>query len=296
MADISSNLPVRAAVGDVVVNVLGGSTGGVIINPASEGTLGNVLAGVTGIAASDVAILAGVTALGASSTAILAGVTGIAAQNVNILAGITNIAASNISILAGVTGIAATDIAILAGVTAIKALDTSILAGVTAGNATAVSILAGVTGISAKLPAVLGNTGAAQSLSVTIASDQSSIPVYITAGANSTPVVQFDTAASVAFSAGLTGTYEPANAFVLNNVHASGSGRIKVEVYVGLIAGWDATRRKWVAFNSTANPNVDINCSDYKLAATVSRVQVVVTNIESGKAQDLYSTIVGDLS
>jgi len=299
MADINSSLPVRTiAAGDVQVNILGGSTGGVIINPASEGTLDSVLAGITGIAVTDTAILAGVTGLQDTAVSTLAGVTGIQASNIQILSGVTEGNATAASTLAGVTGIQAYQAPILAGITGIQATDVQILEGVTAGNATAVSTLAGVTGISAKLPAALGATGMAQSLSVTVATNQSSIPVYITAGSSSTPVVQFDTAAAVAYASGLTGTYEPANAFVLNNVHAAGSGRIKVEVYAGLIAGWanDATRLKWVAFNSTATPNVDIDCSDYKLAGTTTRVQVIVTNIESGKAQDLYSTIVGDVA
>jgi hypothetical protein len=109
-------------------------------------------------------------------------------------------------------------------------------------------------------------------------------------------VVQFDTRTEVATNAGLTGSYAPASDFNLNNIHAAGSGRIKVEVYAGAVSGWayDNTRRKWVSFNSTSAPNVDVDCSDFRLTSA-DKVEVVVTNIEAGKAQDLYSTIVGDL-
>lgn len=323
MADISSNLPVRGATGDLLVSIF--DYAGATFNPATKelqasilagitaqqpdisgilaGVTGieaintNILAGVTSLEASNSAILDGVTGLEATSANILAGVTGIEAINTNILAGVTSLEASNAAILAGVTGLDATAVQILNGVTGLEATSVDILAGITAINGTQAAILAGVTGIQAQLPAVIGVTLAAASLSVAIASDQEPVPVYITSGAASAPVVQFNNGSGVAYLSGITGVYAPADPFVLNQVYASGSGRIKVEVYAGLIADWDydVTRLKWVAFNSTSNPNVYIDCSDFKLTASTEKVEVVVTNYENGRAQDLYCTIVGDL-
>ena len=313
MADIDSNLPIRTlndgagATADVTVGLLNvanyridpldmaGFTA--VMDPMLAGVTGiealatSILAGVTGIESSQANILAGITGLEASSTAILAGVTGLEASSISILAGVTGIESSQAGILAGITGLEASATAILAGVTGLEATSTAILAGVTGLEATSVSILAGVTGVEARLPAVLGATAMAASLSVAMATDQNAIPVYITSGASSTAVVGF-TFGEAAYLGTVVNDYTPATAFVLNQVHASGSGRIKLEVFVGATA---SPALKWVGFNSTANPNVDIDCSEYKVTATTQKVQAVVTNYENGKAQDLYCTIVGDL-
>lgn len=158
---------------------------------------------------------------------------------------------------------------------------------------------AGITGaladISAQLPAELGATAASGSLSVTIATDQTAIPVYQAPSAL-TPIVEFTREEAVAYAAGVTGSYSPANDFYLNRVQASASGRMKVEVFAGAIAGWayDDTRRKWVNFNSTSNPNIDINCKNLKLTGGSDKVEVLAWNYEKNTAQDLYFTIVGD--
>ena len=276
MADIDSNLPVRAAAGDVVVNVL--TLAGATLDPASEGTSQLILAGITALeassatAANQLTILAGITALDA-------GATGNAQES------------TSLAILAGVTGIEAivatenTQKNVLAGVTALEALETSILAGVTGIKAD----------LAVQLPAALGPTGSAASLSVVLAKDQAPIGVFITTEQSGTNVTQFKTDPTVATNNTSVNTYAPVSTFTLDRVHASGSGRIKVEVRKALVTGiTGADALKWVAFNSTSEPNVDIDCSSYKVPAG-EEVQVVVTNLEAGKAQDLYSTIVGDL-
>ena len=308
MSDIESNLPVRAAAGDVVVNVL--TLAGATLDPASEGTSVAILAGLTGLAATAAtettlgSVLAGITGLEDSSAAILAGVTGIedkvATETtlVAVLAGIT-------AMSEGQTGLAeqTTLLDVLAGVTGIEAIvategtQLSVLAGVTALEVQGADILAGVTGIEAavgNIP-VKGQTGMAASMPVVIGTDQTPVPVYITSGAAGTNITQFKTDATVATNGTSVNTYAPASTFMLDRVHAAGSGRIKVEVREALVAGITGPNAlKWVAFNSTSEPNVDIDCSQYKVVAG-DEVQVIVINLESGKAQDLYSTIVGDL-
>jgi hypothetical protein len=149
--------------------------------------------------------------------------------------------------------------------------------------------------INTKLPASLGAKNSSGSLSVTVATDQTPMPVYVTTSVPSAPVVDFKTDAGVVTNNASTHTYSPATKFVLNNVQASGSGRIKVEVKVGP-TGSETTR--WVGFNSASEPNVYFDASDYSIPGadtTGWSVVVIVTNLEVSKPQDLYSTIVGNL-
>lgn len=289
MADIDSNLPIRTlndgagGAADVTVGLLNSSD--YRIDPLD---IAGYTAGVAGITGAIVTQTAGLTAAIESQTA------GLTAQMESDLAGITGaletqtagLTAQMVTDTAGITGAIETSTAGITG-----ALETQ-TAGLTAQM---VSDTAGITGaiqdVSDQLPAALGQTAVAGSLSVTIASGQPSIPVYIAAGSSTTNFIGFTTGVDVASLAGITGTYSPTYDFVLNNVHAAGSGRIKVEVYVGPVA---APLLKWVAFNSTANPNVFIDCSETKLAGGTDKVQVVVYNYEPGKTQDLYATIVGD--
>lgn len=304
--DIDSSLPVRGSTGDLIVNIV--DYAGATFNPATkelqtsilagvtglEASATSILAGVTGLEASNIAILAGVTGLEATSVSILAGVTGLEATSTSILAGVTAIEASSVSILAGVTGLEATATSILAGVTGLEATSTSILAGVTGLEASAVSILAGVTGLQAQLPAELGATASTGSLSVTLATDQGAMPVYVTSAVAATPLVQFATA-DVASGATMDNQYIPGATMIFDRVQASATGRIKVEVFVGATGDiGDPTTLRWVAFNSTANPNVNIDCSEYRVLPG-EEILVVTHNFEAGKTVALYSTIVGNL-
>ena len=305
--DINSSLPVRGATGDLLVSLF--DYAGATFNPATKELQESILAGVTGLEASNISILAGVTGLEASSISILAGVTGLEASaglilagvtgleasSVSILAGVTAIEANSVSILAGVTGLEETATSILVGVTGLEASAVSILAGVTGLEATAVSILTGVTGLQAQLPAELGATDSDGSLSVTLATDQSPMPVYITTAVVGAPLVQFATDNDVAAGDVLENEYVPGATMTLDRVQASATGRVKVEVFVGATGDiGDPDTLRWVGFNSTANPNVNIDCSEYRILPT-EEVKVVVTNYESATAQALYSTIVGNL-
>lgn len=277
MADLmDAALPVKGfTAADLPVSIH--NYDGATFNPATQELQENILEGITGSQETLASILDGVTAL--------------EDINGNILAGVTALEESNLAILDGVTGLQEINGDILNGVTTLQETSLLILGGVTALEESNLAILDGVTGISAQLPSSLGATTSAQSLSVAMATDQPSIPVYITAGAANTPVVDYTTGVGVAYLAGITGSYSPTNDMVLDRVWASATARLKVEVYVGPTA---APVLKWVGFNSTANPNVSIDCSGYKLSGSTDKVQVVVTNYEKNVAQDLYCTIMGD--
>jgi uncharacterized membrane protein YeaQ/YmgE (transglycosylase-associated protein family) len=205
--------------------------------------------------------LAGVTGAIENQTA------GLTAQMVSDVAGLT---AQMIVDTAGVTGALATQTTGLTGAMATQ----------TAG------ITGSIAAMSAKLPAVLGATGSAASLSVVMATNQIPMPVYITDKQSATQVNKY-LGEDKAYLAISTNSYSPASAFVLDRVWASGSGRIKLEVVVAGATGW-------VGFNSTSNPNVEVNCSDTPVTSAQT-IQAVVTNIETGKTQTVYSTIVGNL-
>lgn len=78
----------------------------------------------------------------------------------------------------------------------------------------------------------------------------------------------------------------------LSRVFASASGKMKIEIQVesGVASGVFAS--KFVGFNSTANPNIDVNISENITVAAGVRVRVIRTN-KDNQAQDLYSTISG---
>lgn len=78
----------------------------------------------------------------------------------------------------------------------------------------------------------------------------------------------------------------------LSGVKASGSGRMKIEVQVESGVGSNVFASKFVQFNSTAEPNMQIPILENIAVAAGVRVRVIRTNRDL-LAQDLYSTICG---
>lgn len=78
----------------------------------------------------------------------------------------------------------------------------------------------------------------------------------------------------------------------LSQIHASASGKAKIEVQVetGVATGTFTTR--FVQFNSTAEPNMVVDVKEHITVAAGVRVRVIRTN-KDNQAQDLYSTICG---
>jgi len=98
-------------------------------------------------------------------------------------------------------------------------------------------------------------------------------------------VADYSTAAAVAGGGTSNHDYTSTGNFFLSQVHASGSGKMKIEILVNAVS-------KFVFFNSTANPNMTINIENPILATTGQVVRVIRTNRE-GSSQDVYSTIIG---
>lgn len=111
-----------------------------------------------------------------------------------------------------------------------------------------------------------------------------SINVVVT-GASGTPVNDYHTEAAVAGGATSTHTYTSTGNFYLQQIEASSSGKMKIEVKVNSVT-------KFVQFNSTAQTNMSIHLDQPIIATTGQTVTITRTNRES-QAQDVYSTISG---
>lgn len=112
-----------------------------------------------------------------------------------------------------------------------------------------------------------------------------SINVVITDASPGTAINDYNTVSSVAAAATSNHDYTSVGNFYLNQIHASGSGKIKIEVLVDAVS-------KFVCFNSTANPNIDITIANPILATSGQVVRIIRTN-KDNQSQDVYSTISG---
>lgn len=112
-----------------------------------------------------------------------------------------------------------------------------------------------------------------------------SINVNIVDASPGTAINDYNTASAVAGGGTSNHDYTSTGNFYLNQIHASGSGKMKIEVLVNAVS-------KFVFFSSTANPNMDITLANPILATTGQVVRIIRTNKE-GSSQDLYSTISG---
>lgn len=113
-------------------------------------------------------------------------------------------------------------------------------------------------------------------------------PIFVSdVGASGDAVHEYDTSASIAKDATHTGSYTVSvgKTLSLQQIRASGSGKIKVEVQVNSVT-------VDVGFNSTANPDVVIDFPTAILVPAGQDVDVIVTN-RDGLAQDLYTSING---
>ncbi len=123
-------------------------------------------------------------------------------------------------------------------------------------------------------------------------SETNPLPVYIAADPG-TEVTNYDTQASLAANASDTHTYSVASGtFELKQVWASASGKMKIEVvyYDGASPSTLA-----VGFNSTANPNILIPFPPYVVVGAAGKeIRVIRTNLDN-QAQDVYSTVGGEL-
>jgi hypothetical protein len=120
------------------------------------------------------------------------------------------------------------------------------------------------------------------------------LPVSISSSTPGTPVQDYKDATAIAAAASDNHDYTVTAGKTLNlaRIWASASGKLKVQVEVetGVATGTFVT--KFVGFNSTAAPNIDITVVSVIAVAAGVRVRVVATN-EDKQSMDLYSTIEG---
>lgn len=109
-----------------------------------------------------------------------------------------------------------------------------------------------------------------------------------------TEVVDYDTAAAVAGGASSNHDQVFATASKLFQVWATASGKLKIQVQIETGSATGVFNTIAVGFNSTANPNIDLELAKYAAIPLGARVRVIRTNLEN-QAQDVYSTIVGIL-
>lgn len=121
-----------------------------------------------------------------------------------------------------------------------------------------------------------------------------SINVVVSDNTPGTPINDYNTGTSLAANSTSQHDYTvtAGKTLHLNGIHASGSGKMKIEVQVETGVATNLFTTKYVAFNSTATPNMDLNLPNPIPVSAGVRVRVIRTN-RDGQGQDVYSTIEG---
>jgi hypothetical protein len=121
-----------------------------------------------------------------------------------------------------------------------------------------------------------------------------SINVNIVSATAGTSINNYNTAANV--SGGATSNHDytvtAGKTLMLNQIEASASGKMKIEVQIESGVSTNTFTTRFVQFNSTATPIMSIKLNNAISVAAGVRVRVIRTNKE-GSSQDLYSTISG---
>jgi hypothetical protein len=113
------------------------------------------------------------------------------------------------------------------------------------------------------------------------------LPVEMVSDAQGVEVCNYNTSAAVAKDASVNHDYTVTATKTLLGGQAwiSGSGKLKAQLLVNGVV-------KFVGFNSTANPNIEIPLLKMCKATTAQVVRMTITNLDNG-AQDIYSTLLG---
>jgi len=126
--------------------------------------------------------------------------------------------------------------------------------------------------------------------SLAIQTVDGTVSTTVGARASGTTFQDYDTAAAVAAGGSDVHYYQSDGDFRLEKIFAGFSGKGKIIVGTG--SPQDVP--KFVAFNSTASPNIIIDIGENSIpVGTGDFVSVIRFNRETTEAQDVYSTIVG---
>lgn len=107
-------------------------------------------------------------------------------------------------------------------------------------------------------------------------------------------VFDYNTSSSVASDATVNHDYtvSASRTFIGDSFWVSGSGKIKVELQIETGVGAGTFDTVLTGFNSTANPNVDMDLKKRIKVATGIIIRLVITNRDN-QPQDLYSSLIG---
>lgn len=121
-----------------------------------------------------------------------------------------------------------------------------------------------------------------------------SINVIVKDATPGTPINDYNTVAAVASGATSNHDYTVTalKTFYFNQLEASASGKMKIEVQIETGVATNTFNTRWIQFNSTAETNMSIHIDNPIEVAAGVRVRVIRTNRDN-QAQDVYSTISG---
>lgn len=124
-----------------------------------------------------------------------------------------------------------------------------------------------------------------------------SINVVISNDVMGSEVCVYNTSAALAGGASVNFDYTvtASTTLMIHQAFCSGSGKIKAEVKVETAVASGTYNTKFVGFNSTANPNIDIDIERYLKQVAGAKVRITITNRDN-QAQDVYSTLTGSES
>lgn len=120
-------------------------------------------------------------------------------------------------------------------------------------------------------------------------------PLFVSFSENpGAEIVNYDTAAAVAKDASDNHDYTVSGGTTLlvDELWASASGKMKIEVQLETAAASGVFNTIFVGFNSTSNPNIRIPGEKIVKQVAGAIVRIIRTNLDN-QAQDLYSTVVG---
>jgi hypothetical protein len=120
------------------------------------------------------------------------------------------------------------------------------------------------------------------------------VPVTVVSTVPGSPVQDYASGVAVAVASSSTHDYTVSalKSLNLSRIWASSSGKIKVLVSYETAAASGIFNTKFVGFNSTSSPNVDIAIISPFQQVTGAKIRVIITNLDKA-AEDVYSTIEG---
>ena len=121
------------------------------------------------------------------------------------------------------------------------------------------------------------------------------VPVTISSATPGTSILDHKTSAALASAASVNLDYTVTAGKTLSfaGAYASASGKIKLELKIETGVATGVFNNKYVGFNSTANPNIDIWRNPFYDVAAGVRVRAKITNLDN-QSQDVYFTLEGN--